>query len=244
MQHYRSHKLQDFFLMKEALLNCFSDNSTSCQFTISSYKYLDIAQSSYKTVTSIAKEKYERECIPKEDVGSVGVPASLKLAPGVDTQPAPGVGASKGLPLGVSGCNNYKWHKSMQHHSSREGSMNKISQVNECAKNKKDICKSDHKPDIEELRYGYPKCWDLPHPNHCSYRKQHQPIENHYWLKIFLANQISIKSFNHLHPKMFILVLKANAECENPNINIYRSHLNTDNPAPLHFIWYNCPQLS
>jgi hypothetical protein len=94
--------------MKEALLNCFSDNSTSCRFTISSYKHLDIAQSSYKTVTSIAKEKYERECIPKEDVGSVGVPASLKLAPGVDTQPAPGVGASKGLPLGVSGCNNYK----------------------------------------------------------------------------------------------------------------------------------------
>jgi hypothetical protein len=106
----------------------------------------------------------------------------------------------------------------MQHHSSREGSMNKISQVNECAKYKKNICKSDHKPDIEELMYGYPRCWDLPHPNHCSYRTQHQHIENHYWLKIFLANQISIKSFNPLHPKMFILVLKATAECENPNI--------------------------
>jgi hypothetical protein len=46
--------------------------------------------------------------------------------------------------------------------------MNKISQVNECAKYKKNICKSDHKPDIEELMYGYPRCWDLPHPNHCS----------------------------------------------------------------------------
>jgi hypothetical protein len=51
--------------------------------------------------------------------------------------------------------------------------MNTISQANEWAKNKKSICNSDHKPDIEELRYGYPKCWDLPHPIHCSYRTQH-----------------------------------------------------------------------
>jgi hypothetical protein len=107
---------ETFFLMKEISLNCFSDKSTSCvdlQYLHTNTWILLNPHHIRHSHQHSRRKIWKGVCIPKEDAGSVGVPASLKLAPGVDTQPAPGVGASKGLPLGVSGCNNYKWHKSM-----------------------------------------------------------------------------------------------------------------------------------
>lgn len=62
MRCYRSHKLWDFLPNERDITELFLwQKYLMCGFTISSYKHLDIAQpSSYKTVTSIAEEKYER----------------------------------------------------------------------------------------------------------------------------------------------------------------------------------------